>query len=60
MEEEQPVGLWGQRHLRHIKEHRKARYINLLANGKLNSYLAVIDPQAQEQLDTIIQQMVRP
>lgn len=58
-EEEQSIGLLGQRHLRYIKEHRKARYISLLSNGRLNSYLADIDQQAQERLDTIIQQMVQ-
>lgn len=56
-EEEQPVGIWGQRHLRYIKEYRKARYVSLLLDGRLNSYLADIDQQAQERLDTIIEQM---
>ena len=55
--DEQPIGPWGQRHLWYIREHRKTRYTNLLASGKLNSYLADIDQQAQEQLDTIIQQL---
>ena len=56
-EEEQPIGLWGQRHLRYIKEHRKALYTSLQSSGKLNSYLADIDQQAQKRSDTIIQQM---
>lgn len=56
-EEERPIGIWGQRHLRYIKEYRKARYTSLLFGGRLNSYLADIDQQAQERLDTIIQQM---
>ena len=58
-EEEKPIGLWGQRHLRYIKEHRKALYSSLLLSGKLNSYLADIDRQAQEQMEIIIQQMAR-
>ena len=58
-EEEKPIGLWGQRHLRYIKEHRKALYSSLLLSGKLNSYLADIDRQAQEQIDVIIQQMAQ-
>lgn len=58
-EEEQPIGLWGQRHLRYIKEHRKALYTSLQSSGKLNSYLADIDQQMQERLDTIIQQMAQ-
>ena len=56
---EQPIGLWGQRHLRYIKELRKARYSGLLANGKLNSYLVEIDQQAQDRLDAIIQQITQ-
>ncbi len=58
-EEEKPIGLWGQRHLRYIKEHRKALYSSLLLSGKLNSYLADIDRQVQEQMDIIIQQMAQ-
>ena len=45
-EEEQPIGLWGQRHLRYIREYRKALYSSLRSSGKLNSYLADIDQQA--------------
>ena len=56
-EEEHPIGLWGQRHLRYIREYRKALYTSLQLSGKLNSYLADIDQQAQERLDTIIRQM---
>lgn len=57
-EEEQAIGLWGQRHLRYIREYRKAFYTSLQSSGKLNSYLADIDRQAKERHDTIIQQMV--
>lgn len=56
-EEEQPVGVWGQRHRRYLKEYRPAFYNALLLSGKLNGYLADIDQQAQELFDTIIQQM---
>ena len=58
-EEERPIGLWGQRHFRYIKECRKALYTSLWLSGKLNSYLADIDQQAQERMDTIIQQMAQ-
>lgn len=58
-EAEQPIGLWGQRHLRYIKEYHKALYTSLQLSGKLNSYLADIDQQAEERLDTIIQQMAQ-
>ena len=54
---EQPIGVWGQRHKRYLKEYRPALYNALLLSGKLNAYLAGIDQQAQELMDTIIQQM---
>lgn len=56
-EEEQSVGIWGQRHKRYFKECRPAVYDGLILSGKLSSYLADIDRQAQEMLDTIIRQM---
>lgn len=57
-EGEQPVGVWGQRHRRYLKEYRPALYNALLLSGNLNSYLADIDQRAQELFDIIIQQMV--
>ena len=56
-EEQLPIGVWGQRHKRYLKEYRPALYNALLLSGKLNAYLAGIDQQAQELMDTIIQQM---
>ena len=47
-EEGQPIGVWGQRHLRHLKRHHKVIYANLLTSGKLPEYLADIDRQAEE------------
>ena len=47
-EEDQPIGVWGQRHLRYLKEHHRVRYANLLTSGELNAYLADIDRQAEE------------
>ena len=47
-EEDQPIGVWGQRHLRHLKRHHKVIYANLLTSGKLPEYLADIDRQAEE------------
>ena len=58
-EEEHPIGLWGQRHLRYIREYRKALYTSLQLSGKLNSYLADIDQQAQEMMNLIVQQMAQ-
>lgn len=47
-EETQPIGVWGQRHIRHLKQHRKVLYTNLMTSGNLNSHLAEIDKQAEE------------
>ena len=57
IEEKQSVSVLGQRHKRYPKEYRPALYNALLLSGKLNAYLAGIDQQAQELMDTIIQQM---
>ena len=56
-EEQQPIGVWGQRHLRYIKQHRKVLYLNLLTSGKLNGYLADIDKQAEDMLFRLVKQM---
>ena len=56
-EEEKPIGIFGQRHLRYLKEHRRIVYVNLLTSGKLNSYLADIDEQAREMLFRLVEQM---
>ena len=56
-EEQQPVGLWGQRHLRYIKQNRKVLYLNLLTSGKLNSYLAEIDQQAEDMFFRLVKQI---
>ena len=47
-EEQRFIGVWGQRHLRYLKEYRRSVYLNLLTSGRLNSYLADIEEQAQE------------
>ena len=47
-QEQEPIGIWGQRHLRYLKEHHRVRYANLLTSGKMNAYLADIDRQAEE------------
>ena len=46
-EEEQAIGIWGQRHLDYLKQYRKVTYTNLLTSGRLNAYLADIKKQAQ-------------
>ena len=57
VEEEQPIGIWGQRHLDYLKQYRKVTYTNLLTSGKLNIYLADIDRQAQERFERLIEGM---
>ena len=56
-EEQQPIGVWGQRHRRYLKDHRRATYATLFTNGKLNSYLADIDEQATEMIFRLVEQM---
>lgn len=56
-EEDRPIGIWGQRHLRYLKEHRRVHYGNLLTSGKMNSYLADIDRQAEEMFERLVKQM---
>ena len=56
-EEEQLIGTWGQRHLDYLKQYRKVTYTNLLTSGRLNTYLADIDRQAQERSYRLIEGM---
>ncbi len=56
-EEEQAIGIWGQRHLDYLKQYRKVTYTNLLTSGKLNASLADIDRQAQEHFERLIENM---
>ena len=56
-EEEQPIGIWGQQHLDYLKQYRKVTYTNLLTSGRLNTYLADIDRQAQECFERLIEGM---
>ncbi|HCR05045.1 MAG TPA: TnpV protein [Oscillibacter sp.] len=56
-EEDRPIGIWGQRHLRYLREHHRVRYANLLTSGELNAYLADIDRQAEELFLRLVKQM---
>ncbi len=56
-EEQKPVGIWGQRHMRYLKRHRKLLYYNLLTSGKLNGYLYDLDKQAEEMFFRLEKQM---
>ena len=55
--EERHIGVWGQRHLRYLKQHRKVLYTTLLTSGKLDSYLADIDKQAEDMFLRLIEQI---
>ncbi len=56
-EEEQSIGIWGQRHLNYLKQHQKVTYTNFLTSGNLNTYLADINRQAQERFERLIEDM---
>ena len=57
VENAQPIGMWGIKHLRHIKEHRPVLHTTLLLSGKLNSHLAEIDNRATEMFDLLMKQL---
>ena len=57
-EDTQPIGMWGRKYLRYIKEHRPVLHTALLLSGKLNSHLAEIDQRASEMFDLLIKQLV--
>ena len=55
-EEEQSIGIYGQRHLRYIRQHKRLFYTNLLTASKLNSYLADIDEQANAMFFRLVKE----
>ncbi len=58
-EDKRPVGVWGQRHLRYIREHRESLYIGLQLSGKLNDYLVQIDKQATDMFLRLTKQVAK-
>ena len=56
-EEQRIIGVWGQIHLRYLKEYRRGTYLNLVTSGRLNDYLADIEEQAQKRFERIVEQM---
>ena len=56
-EDTQPIGMWGRRYLRYIKEHRPALHTSLLLSSKLNSYLSELDNRATEKFDRLVKQL---
>ena len=57
VEEERPIGIWVQRHLRYIKHHRRIHYTESLTSGKLNAYLAELNDEADAMFSRLIKQM---
>jgi hypothetical protein len=57
-EEERPIGLWGQRHRRYLREYKRAVYTALLLSGRLNSYLADVDQQAEDMFSRLVKQSI--
>ena len=56
-EESRHIGIWGKRHLRYLKQHRKVLYSELLISGKLNDYLADLNEQAEELFSRLVKQL---
>ena len=56
-EEERPIGIYGQRRLRYLKQHHKVLYYNLLTSGKLDSHLADIEEQAQQLFLRLVKEL---
>lgn len=55
-EDERPIGVWGQRRLRYLKQHHKVLYYNLLTSGKLHSHLADTEEQAQALFSRLVKE----
>ena len=56
-EDTRPIGKWGRKHLRHIKERRPVLYTTLILSGKLISHIAEIDSYAEEMFDSLVKQL---
>ena len=55
--EDNPIGVWGQRHLRYIRQNKKSLYLDLFMSGKFNGYLADIDDQAEDFFLRLVKEM---
>ena len=55
-DEERPIGVWGQRRLRYLKQHHKVLYYNLLTSGKLHSHLADVEEEAQSLFSRLVKE----
>ncbi len=57
LEEQYDIGVWGRRHLRFIRQHKKSLYLDLFLSGKLNAYLADVNAQAEEMFARLVKDM---
>ena len=57
--EESSIGIWGRRHLRYLKQHRRAVYAELLTSGKLNDYLANLNEQAEDMFFQLVKELAQ-
>ena len=58
-ESEVHIGIWGQRHLRYLKQYHRARYDNLLTSGQVNDYLVDVETWAQQMFDELVNALSR-
>ena len=58
-EENQPIGIWGKRRKRYLKQNHRVLYMNLLTSGKLNSYLANIDAEAEALFFRLVEELAQ-
>lgn len=56
-EEQKPIGIWGRRHHEYLRRNKQITLSSLQISGKLNSYLADIDRQAEEMFELLVNQM---
>ncbi len=57
LEDDRPIGIWGQRRLQYINQYRKSLYIELKMSGKLNNYLADLNDEAKEMFSRLVKQL---
>lgn len=57
--EKRPIGVWGQRRLRYLKQYHKILYYNLLTSGKLQSYLADVEEDAQSLFFRLVKEYAK-
>ncbi len=56
-EEEQFIGVWGQRYRRYLRQNHRILYYNLLTAGTLTEHLAEVDSQAESMFQTLVKSL---